>query len=156
MVPMFASFEWGHWIARSPILNAVWIGIVALLMVSTIPTFSLKRIRIPTHHVIPTLLGVGLMAAFLTTAPWVTLMLVGVVYVGSIPLTVRASHRLRREYQARQEQTAEPRTPAPAGPARLDGLAGAPPRSPPAAARRHPNGGMSGTRRRSRSDERER
>ena len=78
MVPMFASFEWGHWIARSPILNAVWIGIVALLMVSTIPTFSLKRIRIPTHHVIPTLLGVGLMAAFLTTAPWVTLMLVGV------------------------------------------------------------------------------
>ena len=39
MVPMFASFEWGTWIARSPILNAVWIGIVALLMVSTIPTF---------------------------------------------------------------------------------------------------------------------
>ena len=39
MVPMFASFEWGVWIARSPILNAVWIGIVALLMVSTIPTF---------------------------------------------------------------------------------------------------------------------
>jgi CDP-diacylglycerol---serine O-phosphatidyltransferase len=117
MVPMFASFEWGHWLARSPILNAVWIGIVALLMVSTIPTFSLKRIRIPTHHVIPTLLGVGLMAAFLTTAPWVTLMLVGVLYVGSIPLTVRASYRLRREYQARQEQTAEPRTPVPAGPA---------------------------------------
>ena len=117
MVPMFASFEWGHWLARSPILNAVWIGIVALLMVSTIPTFSLKRIRIPTHHVIPTLLGVGLMAAFLTTAPWVTLMLVGVIYVGSIPLTVRASHRLRREYQARQDQAAEPRTPVPAGPA---------------------------------------
>ena len=70
MVPMFASFEWGDWLARSPILNAVWIGIVALLMVSTIPTFSLKRIRIPSHHVIPTLLGVGLMAAFLTTAPW--------------------------------------------------------------------------------------
>jgi CDP-diacylglycerol---serine O-phosphatidyltransferase len=117
MVPMFASFEWGHWLARSPILNAVWIGIVALLMVSTIPTFSLKRIRIPTHHVIPTLLGVGLMAAFLTTAPWMTLMLIGVIYVGSIPLTVRASHRLRREYQARQEPAAEPRQPGPAGPA---------------------------------------
>ena len=125
MVPMFVSFEWGDWIARSPILNAVWIGIVALLMVSTIPTFSLKRIRIPTHHVVPTLLGVGLMAAFLTTAPWVTLMLVGVGLCRSIPLTVRASHRLRREYQARQEQTAEPRTPAPAGPAAWAGLAGA-------------------------------
>lgn len=116
MVPMFASFEWGGWIARSPILNAVWIGIVALLMVSTIPTFSLKRIRIPSHHVVPTLLAVGLMAAFLTTAPWATLMLVGAAYVASIPLTVRASNRLRREYQARQEQAAEPRTPIQAGP----------------------------------------
>lgn len=115
MVPMFASFEWDFWIARSPILNAVWIGIIALLMVSTIPTFSLKRLRIPSHHVIPTLLGVGLMAAFLTTAPWATLMLVGVAYVVSIPLTVRASHRLRREYRVRQGQSAEPRTSAPAG-----------------------------------------
>jgi CDP-diacylglycerol--serine O-phosphatidyltransferase len=114
MVPMFASFEWGHWLARSPILNAVWIGIVALLMVSTIPTFSLKRIRIPSHHVIPTLLVVGLMAAFLTTAPWVTLILVGIAYIVSIPLTVRASHRLHLEYQSRQEQSAESREPAPA------------------------------------------
>ena len=40
------------------------VAFVALLMVSTIPTFSLKRIRIPTHHVIPTLLGVGLMGTF--------------------------------------------------------------------------------------------
>ena len=115
MMPMFASFEWGFWVARSPILNAVWIGLVALLMVSTIPTFSLKRLRIPTHHVIPTLLGVGLIAAFMTTAPWATLMLVGVAYVVSIPLTVRASYRLRREYQARQEQMPEPRSPTQVG-----------------------------------------
>ena len=32
---------------------------VALLMVSTIPTFSIKRIRIPPHLVMPTLLGIG-------------------------------------------------------------------------------------------------
>lgn len=115
MVPMFASFEWDHWLARSPILNAVWIGIVALLMVSTIPTFSLKRIRIPSHHVLPTLLGVGLGAAFLTTAPWATLLVVGAVYVASIPLTVRASRRLRRDYQAGQEPPAESRAPMPAG-----------------------------------------
>ncbi len=104
MLPMFVSFEWDVWIARSPILNAVWIGVVALLMVSTIPTFSLKRIRIPSHHVVPTMLGVGLMAAFFTTAPWVTLMVIGAVYVTSIPLTVRASHRLRREYRLGQER----------------------------------------------------
>ncbi len=112
MLPMFVSFEWDFWIARSPVLNAVWIGVIALLMVSTIPTFSLKRIRIPSHHVVPTMLGVGLIAAFFTTAPWVTLIVIGAVYVASIPLTVRASHRLRREYRLGQESAAEPQQPA--------------------------------------------
>ena len=67
---MFISFEWGDWIARSPYLNAVWISGVALMMISKVPTVSLKRIRIPHQFVIPTLLGIGIMAGFFTTAPW--------------------------------------------------------------------------------------
>lgn len=129
MVPMFASFEWGDWVVRSPYLNAVWIGLVALLMVSTIPTVSLKRIRIPHQYVVPTLLGIGMMAAFFTTAPWATLMCIGAVYVASIPLTVRASRRLRRADQTRQPQAAaespppvssEPQSPDVATPALED------------------------------------
>ena len=96
MVPMFVSFEWGDWIARSPWLNAVWISGVSLLMVSNVPTVSLKRIRIPPHLVVPTLLGIGVATAFFTTAPWPTLTCVGAVYLASIPLTVRASYRMRR------------------------------------------------------------
>jgi CDP-diacylglycerol--serine O-phosphatidyltransferase len=96
MWPMFISFEWGDWIVRSPYFNAVWISAVALMMVSTIPTVSLKRIRIPPHYVIPTLLGIGVMTGFFTTAPWPTLTLVGLAYLASIPLTVRASFRIRR------------------------------------------------------------
>jgi CDP-diacylglycerol---serine O-phosphatidyltransferase len=96
MLPMFVSFEWGDWIPRSPYLNAVWISGVALLMVSNVPTVSLKRIRIPPHLVIPTLLGIGVATAFFTTAPWPTLTCVGAVYLASIPLTIRASYRMRR------------------------------------------------------------
>src|SRR5271170_8441513 len=55
MVPMFLSFEWGDWLFRSPYLNAVTVTGVALLMVSKVPTFSLKRIRIPHELVVPTL-----------------------------------------------------------------------------------------------------
>lgn len=94
--PMFISFQWGDWIIRSPYLNAVWISGVALTMVSTIPTVSLKRIRIPPHLVVPTLLVIGVMTAFFTTAPWPTLTVVGVIYLTSIPLTIRASRRMRR------------------------------------------------------------
>jgi CDP-diacylglycerol---serine O-phosphatidyltransferase len=96
MLPMFFGFEWGDWIARSPYLNGIWITGIALLMISTVPTVSLKRIRIPHHLVVPTLLGIGVLTAFFTTAPWPTLIGIGAVYLGSIPLTVHASVRLRR------------------------------------------------------------
>lgn len=100
MVPMFLSFEWGDWLFRSPYVNALTVTGVALLMVSKVPTFSLKRIRIPHHLAVPTLLGVGVLAAFVTTAPWPTLTAIGIVYVGSIPLTIRAYHQHRRAAEA--------------------------------------------------------
>jgi CDP-diacylglycerol--serine O-phosphatidyltransferase len=110
MLPMFVSFEWGDWIARSPYLNGVWITGVALLMISTVPTVSVKRIRIPPDFVVPTLLGIGLLAGLFTTAPWPTLTFIGAVYIASIPLTVRASLRLRRAAEARRADP--PETPA--------------------------------------------
>ncbi len=116
MLPIFVSFAWGDWIARSPYLNAVWISGVALMMVSTVPTVSLKRIRIPHHFVIPTLLGIGVATAFFTTAPWPTLTVVGAIYLASIPLTIRASARLRRAAASRQGEPAEAPPPLPAAP----------------------------------------
>jgi len=107
LLPLFVSFEWGDWITRSPYLNAVWISAVALLMVSTIPTVSIKRIRVPHHLVMPCLLGVGVMAGFFMTAPWPTLTFVGAVYIGSIPLTIRAYARLHRAYEARKAEAPE-------------------------------------------------
>jgi CDP-diacylglycerol--serine O-phosphatidyltransferase len=96
IVPLFLSFEWGDWLFRSPYLNAMTVSGVALLMVSRVPTVSLKRIRIPHDLVVPTLLAVGVLTAFFTTAPWPTLTLIGIIYVGSIPVTVLAYYRLRR------------------------------------------------------------
>src|SRR5229473_3171079 len=118
MLPMFISFEWGggwaDWIAHSPYLNAVWISGVALMMISKVPTVSLKRIRIPHHFVIPTLLGIGVMAGFFSTAPWPTLAFVGAVYLASIPLTRRAAARARLAAAARQAEPAEASPPLPA------------------------------------------
>src|SRR6266481_9209886 len=107
MIPMFLSFEWGDWLFRSPYLSAVTITGIALLMVSKVPTVSLKRIRVPHHMVVPTLLAFVVATAFLTTEPWLTLTVVGIVYVGSIPLTIRSYYRLRRAAEARQTEMAE-------------------------------------------------
>jgi CDP-diacylglycerol---serine O-phosphatidyltransferase len=107
MVPMFLSFEWGDWLFRSPFLNAVTVTGIALLMVSKVPTVSLKRIRIPHHLVVPTLLGFGVATAFLTTEPWLTLTVVGIIYVSSIPLTIRSYYRLKRAALTRKAETPE-------------------------------------------------
>ncbi|HEX6443411.1 MAG TPA: CDP-diacylglycerol--serine O-phosphatidyltransferase [Stellaceae bacterium] len=112
LVPMFVSFQWGDWIARSPYLNAVWISAVALLMVSTVPTVSIKRVRIPHHLVMPSLLGIGVMAGFFMTAPWPTLTFVGALYIGSIPLTIRAYMQRRRAWEARRAEVAGAPQPA--------------------------------------------
>jgi CDP-diacylglycerol---serine O-phosphatidyltransferase len=110
MMPLYASFEWGDWIARLPYINAVWVSGIALLMVSRIPTLSLKKFHMPHDYVVPIFLGVGVLAAFLSTAPWPTLFCVGVMYFASIPLTVHAAGKLRR---AAQPKSVEPeQTPA--------------------------------------------
>src|SRR5438132_8323937 len=83
-------------------------------MISTVPTVSLKRIRIPPDFVVPTLLGIGLLAGLFTTAPWPTLTFIGAVYIASIPLTVRASLRLRRAAEARKTDASETPTSEPA------------------------------------------
>jgi CDP-diacylglycerol--serine O-phosphatidyltransferase len=107
MVPMFLSFEWSDWLFRSPYLNAVTVGGVALLMISKVPTVSLKRIRVGHNMVVPTLLGIGVLVGFVTTFPWATLTAIGIVYVGSILLTIRASRRLRRSAEGQRGAPAE-------------------------------------------------
>jgi CDP-diacylglycerol---serine O-phosphatidyltransferase len=124
IMPLFLCFQWGDWPFRSPYLSAVWMTAVALAMVSRLPTVSLKRVRIPHHYVLPTLLGIGVATAALTTAPWPTLTVVGIVYIASIPLTIRAYLHLRRDYRAQLPETvaaAAAAPPAIPSPAMIDG-----------------------------------
>jgi CDP-diacylglycerol--serine O-phosphatidyltransferase len=89
-----ASFEVGPGFVDQPLLVGAIELAVALLMVSRIPTYSIKRVRVPHHHVMATLLVFGLLAAMLVSIPWITLLGVGVVYIGSMPLAIVAHRRL--------------------------------------------------------------
>jgi CDP-diacylglycerol--serine O-phosphatidyltransferase len=108
LIPMFLSFEFGVEFARSPLLNGVVLASVAALMVSRVPTFSFKRFRVPGHWVLPMLLMVGALAAFLTTEPWGTLLVIGALYIASIPLSIRSYRRLRRSAEELRVGTAPP------------------------------------------------
>jgi len=47
--------------------------------------------------VIPVLAGVGLIAAMLVSTPWLTLAMIGIAYLISLPFSFRQYRRLRRE-----------------------------------------------------------
>ena len=75
-------------VLRSPYVLVPYVMGLAALMVSRVPTISLKHIRVQREHVLPILLVVGVGAAALTSYPWITLGLVGLAYAVSIPLTM--------------------------------------------------------------------
>jgi CDP-diacylglycerol--serine O-phosphatidyltransferase len=102
LLPLIASFALGDSIFRNPIFNAVWMTAVAAMMVSRVPTFSLKGFHVPHHYAVPVMLAIGLIFAFLTTAPWPTLSVIGVAYIASMPFTIRSYNRLRRAAEATQ------------------------------------------------------
>ncbi|MCX7629127.1 MAG: CDP-diacylglycerol O-phosphatidyltransferase, partial [Geminicoccaceae bacterium] len=95
--PMISWFAFGHPWSQSWLLNALVLVVVAILMVSRVPTFSAKRLRLEPDQIVPTLAIAGLVMAFLVTEPWLTLTLLALLYVFSIPIGVAVAGRMRRE-----------------------------------------------------------
>jgi len=109
LLPLILTIQFGGgFFDRTLIVAAVLLG-VSFLMVSKIPTFSFKKVRIPHKWVLPILLLVGTLAAFLVTEPWLTLSAMGVLYLASIPTALSAFRRL--EAQAAREGAATPAAP---------------------------------------------
>jgi CDP-diacylglycerol---serine O-phosphatidyltransferase len=96
LLPMMLVQEFGPGFFDRPTVNAVALVTIAILMVSRIPTFSIKQIKIPPSFFLPALLLVGLLVAALASAPFMTFICVGVVYLASIPVSVWMQARDRR------------------------------------------------------------
>jgi CDP-diacylglycerol--serine O-phosphatidyltransferase len=97
ILPMVLEFQTGSAFFKSPLVVSVFLLGVSFLMVSRIPTFSFKKVRIPHPWVLPMLLVVGVLAAFLVTEPWLTLSAAGLAYLASIPVSLRAFRRLKAQ-----------------------------------------------------------
>ena len=69
------------------ILSSITILITSILMVSKLPTYSLKRILIPRHLTIFLLLGIGIYVSLLIFYTFETLFFSGIVYFGLIPIS---------------------------------------------------------------------
>ncbi|MDG1727752.1 MAG: CDP-diacylglycerol--serine O-phosphatidyltransferase [Emcibacteraceae bacterium] len=91
--PMILSFEFGFEFLQDPKLCSAYMALLCLLTVSRIPTFSLKSLKIHKEHVIFVLLGIGILASLLITNLWMTMSVVGMIYIISIPTIALFSSR---------------------------------------------------------------
>lgn len=117
LMPLIVSFETGPGILDHVPVVAVFLLGVAFLMVSKVPTFSAKKLRVPMPYVLPILLVIGALTGFLVTEPWLTLAGIDALYLAMIPISIRAFRRLR-------EQAETAACPHPTGPAPMDSTSG--------------------------------
>ncbi|MEI4473198.1 CDP-alcohol phosphatidyltransferase family protein [Frigidibacter sp. MR17.24] len=91
MLPMYISFAFtspggAHEPVLPGIVTCAWLAAVGLLMISRIPTWSLKAARIGRENVKFLLVGVAVAGAALLTYPWETLILLCAAYAAMVVL----------------------------------------------------------------------
>jgi len=80
-------------------VSAITILLTSILMVSKIPTYSLKRILIARNLVIFLLLGIGIYLSLLIFYTFETLFLTGLVYVCLIPVSYLHYRYMNKKYK---------------------------------------------------------
>lgn len=80
-----------------PAFQAIWMIAVALLLVSNLPTFSFKKMKVPSHLMVPAMAGCALAVAFLVGRPWATMSVVLITYLVSFPFSFRSYSKLKAE-----------------------------------------------------------
>lgn len=113
MLPLYLWFLTGAPILRSPYVVAPWVTLVALLMVSSIATFSWSSLRLRRHIRFEAIVVVVLLAAALVSAPWHALAVLSLAYLASFPFSVRSYARIRRLRAAGTTGLSPPSGPAP-------------------------------------------
>ena len=96
LLPMLLGFQFRDKLFSDPLLSAVMIAVMSCLMVSRLPTLSLKSLHIPRRLKAPLVAFAGLMLGFAILWPWSTLTIGLLLYLVSIPVAVASFSEMRR------------------------------------------------------------
>lgn len=94
LLPLIVSFQFPGAVFANPVVSATMVAICSLLMISRVPTLSLKAIHLAPHARGPALGFAGLLLGFAILWPWSTLTGCLVIYLASLPVLAA---RLRDE-----------------------------------------------------------
>jgi CDP-diacylglycerol--serine O-phosphatidyltransferase len=95
-VPVYLWLVTGQEIFRAWYVVMPWVIFIALLLISSVATFSWSSLRIRRSSRLFVIAGIGLLGAALVTAPWISLLAISLVYVAMLPFSIASYARVRR------------------------------------------------------------
>lgn len=90
LLPMSVSFAFANGPLLPDIAVCLHMGAIGLLMISRVPTWSIKALRIHRAQVPYVTLGIVLLAAALLTFAWITLVILCFAYIATVVWTLIA------------------------------------------------------------------
>lgn len=106
VMPMLISFgfpEYEHILRHKYVCSGIML-LVTYLMVSRIPTISLKKTKINSSLFLPLMIIFVLLISCLLTQPWLTMGLITLCYVLTIPFTIIKFLRDKRNYELNKDK----------------------------------------------------
>ncbi|UYV14459.1 CDP-diacylglycerol--serine O-phosphatidyltransferase [Porphyrobacter sp. ULC335] len=102
--PFYLWNETGYALFRDPLLMAAWLTVIAILMISNMPTLSWASLRPRRSIRLPLIAFTGLGFAALLLEPWWTLAVICIGYLAVMPYGLVKYSRIKR--RRRQEDLA--------------------------------------------------
>lgn len=97
LMPLIAWLEYEADFLRAPVFVGLFVIVVAGLLVSRLPTFSFKRVRVTQAWVLPTMIAVAVYASLLVSVPWATLFFTLLAYLATLPVAYQTHRRLQAQ-----------------------------------------------------------
>jgi CDP-diacylglycerol---serine O-phosphatidyltransferase len=92
LLPLVVTLHLGGGWWSAPLTVSAWTVLVALLMVSRIPTLSMKTVRVRPRAIVPTLVLIVIVAAWVIAYPFAALSVAALLYLAHVPY---AAYRYR-------------------------------------------------------------
>lgn len=103
MMPVLISFDFPEveYIIRSNTFCSILMCVVSFLMISRIPTISVKKTKVQTYMLLPLMIVVVLFINFMLSQPWLTLGIMTSLYALFLPIGVLMFLYDKKKYQAK-------------------------------------------------------
>lgn len=95
LLPAFLTFAGIEWVEAWPEAIALWLGLVAVLMISTLRTISPKALRVPRHLIGPVMFMALVLVGLVLSHPWMVFSTLSAAYLALVTVDIiRARGRL--------------------------------------------------------------